>query len=110
VLRAVRYLEQNLDHGKKSRFHFFNSFFYKKLTEKVPGQAKLSEEEKEKRNHDRVKKWTKVSGPGQGPWADRPCLTSRAGRSKQGLVSYYHPCWHIALLWLRVWYTNSFLC
>ena len=53
-------LEEDLDPEHRGRFHFFNSFFYKKLTEKNPGMCKLAPEERGKRDHERVKKWTKV--------------------------------------------------
>ena len=37
--------------------HFFNSFFYKKLTEKIEPPDPLN---KHAINHERVRKWTKV--------------------------------------------------
>jgi len=61
---TVRYIWESLPESAKERCYFFNSFFWKKLTEKsgVPsnpltagprGAASAA-------NHERVKKWTKV--------------------------------------------------
>lgn len=69
------------------RFYFFNSFFFKKLTEKAkrqPGAAKgdgprggMSQEAKAKADHERLMKWTKVkrgAGWWQAWWAwNRQC-------------------------------------
>jgi sentrin-specific protease 7 len=44
----------------RARFHFFNSFFYKKLSEKGSGPAVRDRLEKARRAHSRVKTWTKV--------------------------------------------------
>eukprot|EP00878_Enallax_costatus_P018370 GHUV01019338.1.p1 GENE.GHUV01019338.1~~GHUV01019338.1.p1 ORF type:complete len:556 (+),score=211.78 GHUV01019338.1:276-1943(+) len=57
----IKVLELSLPAEVRGRFHFFNSFFFKKLTEKsstTPGQSKKTDDVA-KRNHDRVKSWTK---------------------------------------------------
>jgi hypothetical protein len=62
------------------RFYFFNSFFYKKLSEKNPG-ARANSPEHYAMAYERVKKWTKV-GRGWG--------LDRAARRDCG--------WHMAAL------------
>jgi len=81
-----RVIESELDPSDADRFYFFNSFFFKKLTEeeKRPGGgrgggrgaaaapvgadgSRLSGAElKAWRDHERVKKWTKVGCVGRG--------------------------------------------
>lgn len=60
-------IELGLEASQADRFHFFNSFFYKKLSEKSGEEfmhAGLTKEQRKQReaqaNHARVKKWTKV--------------------------------------------------
>jgi hypothetical protein len=51
----------------RARFHFFNSFFYKKLSEKgSEPTTRASRLERARRAHDRVKTWTKVRWGGTG--------------------------------------------
>jgi Ulp1 family protease len=45
----------------RRRFHFFNSFFYKKLSEQSSEPAgRPTRLDKARRAHERVKTWTKV--------------------------------------------------
>lgn len=67
-----RYLEHQLPPDQRHRYHFFNSFFLKKLQEKpksvktADGQGGKSPGVPEQRRlaHQRVRKWTKVRGAG----------------------------------------------
>ena len=55
---SCRVLHKRAQEGNLgSRFHFFNSFFWKKLTEKDTGDPALPPAQ---RNFERVKSWTKV--------------------------------------------------
>jgi len=51
--------------GHPNLFHFFNTFFFKKLTEKSDGPEPDLAKTRVK-NHDRVRKWTKVIPPPPG--------------------------------------------
>ncbi|GFR42304.1 hypothetical protein Agub_g3204 [Astrephomene gubernaculifera] len=54
----TKFLEHQLPEELRARYHIFNTFFLKKLMEKQQGkQAKA--EERNRQNHERVKKWTK---------------------------------------------------
>eukprot|EP00877_Chromochloris_zofingiensis_P014687 jgi/Chrzof1/9472/Cz04g04110.t1 len=59
----IRHIECNADKDKVARFHFFNSFFYKKLTERSSSGSSSngpsSAADRSKKDHERVKKWTK---------------------------------------------------
>ncbi|KXZ45867.1 hypothetical protein GPECTOR_50g661 [Gonium pectorale] len=66
----IKYIEHQLPEEVRSRYHFFNSFFMKKLMEKLPEKRAREERERARgmgaplptkaaRNHERVKKWTK---------------------------------------------------
>ncbi|KAG2502197.1 hypothetical protein HYH03_000684 [Edaphochlamys debaryana] len=59
----IKFIEFHLDEGRQKRFHFFNSFFLKKLQEAAPkkgqGAAGADDRSKGQQDHDRVKKWTK---------------------------------------------------
>jgi len=62
-----RVIQHGLQAGEAERFYFFNSFFFKKLTEKEKRGAAAAAskgEDKARRDHERVKKWTKVRGAG----------------------------------------------
>lgn len=104
-----REIEASLPKEVQDRVYFFNSFFYKKLTEKAQaggkgkagGAAGVSSSvddpapavpldnhlplklRRAKADHDRVKKWTKVGRLGQAEGA-------RAGAGK-------HPC--VCMIW-----------
>lgn len=54
-----RFIQVHLESEERDskKFHFFNSFFYKKLTEKSGSSEGGS---KHRQNHERVRKWTKV--------------------------------------------------
>jgi hypothetical protein len=58
-LLQYRYIEGNLAPEVRSKLHFFNTFFYKKLAEKSSGGG-TGQEAKARANHARVKTWTKV--------------------------------------------------
>ena len=50
----------------RERCYFFNSFFYKKLSEKQPGLGPVNTTgrcDAAKAAHERVRKWTKVTIP-----------------------------------------------
>ncbi|EFJ53251.1 hypothetical protein VOLCADRAFT_86350 [Volvox carteri f. nagariensis] len=55
----LKYIEAHLQTEIRRRYHFFNSFFLKKLQEKPAKGVKLSKAERLKLDHERVKKWTK---------------------------------------------------
>ena len=56
-----RFIQAELPAEAKEQCYFFNSFFYKKLTEKSSAGGKDSEGlSKEERAFQRVKKWTKA--------------------------------------------------
>eukprot|EP00898_Chlorokybus_atmophyticus_P007874 jgi/Chlat1/8088/Chrsp75S07589 len=57
----IKYIQQHLEPEQQRRFHFFNSFFFKKLSERTlqndtKSGATLTPR---KRQHSRVKNWTK---------------------------------------------------
>jgi Ulp1 family protease len=52
-----RWIEAHLSPEVRARLHFFNTFFYKKLSEK---SETIPPEQRAKANHNRVRKWTKV--------------------------------------------------
>ncbi|PNH06300.1 Sentrin-specific protease 7 [Tetrabaena socialis] len=54
----IKYIEQHLPEEVRARYHFFNTFFLKKLQEKAAG-ARPKAEERARQDHERVKKWTK---------------------------------------------------
>ncbi|BDA46428.1 probable Sentrin-specific protease 7 at N-terminal half [Coccomyxa sp. Obi] len=59
----MRYIWENLGEDVKKRCYFFNSFFWKKLTEKSGSAASLDSGPRGPvaiANHERVKKWTKA--------------------------------------------------
>jgi hypothetical protein len=63
-------IQSELPPDDAGRFYFFNSFFSKKLTEKdkaapIQGQGTPAEQ-RGRRAHERLKKWTKVRGAGWG--------------------------------------------
>ncbi len=74
--RPLRVIQDGLAAQDADRFYFFNSFFFKKLTEKEKKPAggaggggdcggkggKGAAELKAEKGHERVKKWTKVRG------------------------------------------------
>eukprot|EP00775_Hariotina_reticulata_P010667 gene10667-10826_t len=62
----IKKIELSLPPDGRRRCHFFNSFFFKKLTEKTAncsgngrGARKADQEEVARQNWERVKKWTK---------------------------------------------------
>ncbi|GIL62244.1 hypothetical protein Vafri_16462 [Volvox africanus] len=55
----IKYIEAHLPEDVRARYHFFNSFFLKKLQEKPGKMGKLPKAERVKQDHERVKKWTK---------------------------------------------------
>ena len=58
-----RWIWQHLPEATQNRCYFFNSFFYKKLSERQPGLGPLTASgrcEAAKAAHERVRKWTKV--------------------------------------------------
>ncbi|GLC56667.1 hypothetical protein PLESTB_001132700 [Pleodorina starrii] len=57
----IKHIQHNLPKELQARYHFFNSFFLKKLQEKAPskGGTRCSKAEMVRQNHERVKKWTK---------------------------------------------------
>jgi hypothetical protein len=63
-------LEEELrDQAGGERFYFFNSFFYKKLSEKTGARA--GTQEHNALAYERVKKWTKVGGGARGGGVNR---------------------------------------
>ena len=54
--------ERGSNPGSWQLFHFFNTFFFKKLTEKSGGRPNGAKE-LHIRNHERVRKWTKACSP-----------------------------------------------
>lgn len=64
---SCRWIWQHLPEATQKRCYFFNSFFYKKLSEKQPGLGPLTPSgrcEAARAAHERVRKWTKVSNFG----------------------------------------------
>lgn len=67
---AYRYIQEHLPEEIRKQCHFFNSFFFKKLTEKggrksgdgnASGGASDGRDSAYKRGFERVRKWTRVS-------------------------------------------------
>ena len=58
--RHIQVDMERTNKGSTSRFQFFNSFFFKKLTEKSDEVASDPNMSRHQRNHERVRKWTKV--------------------------------------------------
>lgn len=76
ILALQRHVEEHLPEGICERCHFFNSFFFKKLTEKGPDRksggssgsgggpfGSPGKDSAYKRGFERVRKWTRVSFP-----------------------------------------------
>ena len=64
MLAMTRYIWQHTPEATRDRCYFYNSFFYKKLSEKQPGLPAVTTTgrcEAAKAAHERVRKWTKVS-------------------------------------------------
>ena len=59
--RHIQVDMERTNKGSTSRFQFFNSFFFKKLTEKSDEITSDPSTTRQQRNHERVRKWTKVS-------------------------------------------------
>ena len=60
----TRYIWQHMPEAIQGRCYFYNSFFYKKLSEKQPGLPAVNTTgrcDAAKAAHERVRKWTKVS-------------------------------------------------
>lgn len=55
-----RYIWHQLPESVQQRCYFFNSFFWKKLTERSKTTDGGGPSDAAKANHERVKKWTKV--------------------------------------------------
>ena len=69
-LAGYRYIQEHLPEEIRRQCHFFNSFFFKKLTEKggrksgdsnASGGASDGRDSAYKRGFERVRKWTRVS-------------------------------------------------
>ena len=61
-----RWIWQHLPAATQDRCYFFNSFFYKKLSERQVGLGAVNATgrcEAAKAAHERVRKWTKVGTP-----------------------------------------------
>lgn len=96
-----RYIEAQLPQAKRDRLHFFNTFFYKKLSEKSSGGLGgggrgVSGEQRARANHARVKTWTKVrvgvwcGGGWEGVWVWGVCCFPTQTSPPACLVSNYH--------------------
>lgn len=60
LMIIARFIQVELDSDRlhtSAEFHFFNAFFYKKLTEKSETNEAGA---RHHLNHERVRKWTKV--------------------------------------------------
>lgn len=69
LLCWCRCLQKELSPEAARECYFFNSFFYKKLTEKAAVSRSPDAKQRHtaaERSHERVKKWTKVRLQGQG--------------------------------------------
>ncbi len=63
IVWMCRWIWKHLPEATQKRCYFFNSFFYKKLSEKQAGVGPLTASgrcEAARAAHERVRKWTKV--------------------------------------------------
>ena len=81
-LSACRYIQEHLPNDVRSRCHFFNSFFFKKLTEKGPRKSGDSagsggaSDSAYKRGFERVRKWTRVCWHASSFGFEQSCIHS----------------------------------